>query len=237
MAAFVFAPQPSPSQKPPPIATIGLSAAQSSTPVASITTLTRNHGRLNTRCHTGPSSAVRTPSVASQKLPAATSAAMFAPISTETSRPSRSRLMRSVTSAGRPSTTSSPLTSEHTRQFAAPPTRILRKISPCRNSCGTAMITSVASESAAERSASATTASGILTPGRYFVFSCCSLIVAASAASCTQSFTSGSNSGQRSVFSETSLATVVPHEPPPTTQTRCTSLLLIGMNVPELEDI
>ncbi|KAJ2856924.1 hypothetical protein J3B02_001324, partial [Coemansia erecta] len=83
-AAFVLLPSPIPSINPAPTATTFLSAPQNSTPMTSLTQLTRKYGVLNRDRHTIASSGSEQPIVVSQYFSSAISLAMFAPLSEAT---------------------------------------------------------------------------------------------------------------------------------------------------------
>mmetsp|Transcript_49125 Transcript_49125/g.122033 ORF Transcript_49125/g.122033 Transcript_49125/m.122033 type:complete len:231 (+) Transcript_49125:484-1176(+) len=116
MAAFVFPPSSSPSQKPAPKATTFLSAPQSSTPATSLMLPTRNVGQSSIAWNASPLDLILYPTVDSQNSSRATSLATLAPISTETSMPFISSLIMSEIRSGPVSLNSIPLISESARQ-------------------------------------------------------------------------------------------------------------------------
>mmetsp|Transcript_9224 Transcript_9224/g.27488 ORF Transcript_9224/g.27488 Transcript_9224/m.27488 type:complete len:264 (-) Transcript_9224:342-1133(-) len=85
IAAFVFPPYPSPSQKPAPSATTFFIAPHSSAPATSVTACTAKSLVLKSLHHLRPFSGFVHPIVASAKSPLATSLATLAPISTDMS--------------------------------------------------------------------------------------------------------------------------------------------------------
>mmetsp|Transcript_28828 Transcript_28828/g.77585 ORF Transcript_28828/g.77585 Transcript_28828/m.77585 type:complete len:222 (+) Transcript_28828:540-1205(+) len=176
MAALVLPPRPSPSQKPAPRATTFLRAPQSSTPDTSWMEDTLKVGQSKSSCHTAPFAGVAKPTVDSQNSSRAASLATLAPMSTDTSMPPISSLMRLEMRMGPSSLNSMPLMREQARAPLAWLPLILGQMR-VRNWWGSTKMSSVASCTALSRSGSATTLSVNFTPLRYLTFSCSVLMM------------------------------------------------------------
>mmetsp|Transcript_8613 Transcript_8613/g.25309 ORF Transcript_8613/g.25309 Transcript_8613/m.25309 type:complete len:484 (-) Transcript_8613:110-1561(-) len=218
IAAFVFPPYPSPSQKPAPSATTFFNAPQSSTPATSLILPTRNVGQSNSFCHTAPAPSVANPTVDSQNSSAATSLATLAPISTEVSMPPIESLMMPEMRRGPPSSNSMPLISEMALQSG--PSSAVCSASNLRNWCGVTKMSSVAPLTALMMSGSATTLLVNVLPLRYLTFSCFSLMMSVRFLPSTCSWythirTSSSKSPSSSRFRPTTLAIAEPQFPEP----------------------
>mmetsp|Transcript_34620 Transcript_34620/g.98536 ORF Transcript_34620/g.98536 Transcript_34620/m.98536 type:complete len:204 (-) Transcript_34620:2328-2939(-) len=172
-AALVFAARPKPSQKPAARATTFFKPPKSSTPKTSVVERTLKLRQLNNRHRSTQSSSREQPSVASAKLPVATSFATFAPLSTAHSgifRRSAMTWLPVFNTLPPSSTTMWPLTSETAMVPGVTTGAILsRRLS--KNWWGNTKTKMFAPVTASTGSGTATILAGSSKPGKYFTFS------------------------------------------------------------------
>mmetsp|Transcript_103782 Transcript_103782/g.317820 ORF Transcript_103782/g.317820 Transcript_103782/m.317820 type:complete len:262 (+) Transcript_103782:316-1101(+) len=225
-AALVFAARPRPSQKPAARATTFFNPPNSSTPSTSGVVRTLNDGALNSRESSTLWSSFEQPSVASAKLPVATSLATLAPFRTAHSAMRRRSAMtwvpvRSVLPPS--STTMCPLTSD-TAMVPGATCGAMVSNNRSRNWCGVTTTSTPAPFTASTGSGTATTLVGRSNPGRYLTFWCSVLMISVSflpstISSWTHMCTVFWKSGNRLTFWPTMRAIAVPQLPEPRTAT------------------